>query len=32
MDKVVLQAADLDGYLTRSDQEAIAQAPATLSN
>ena len=26
MDKVVLQAADLDGYLTGSDQEAIAQA------
>jgi len=24
MDKVVLQAADLDGYLTRADQEAIS--------
>ncbi len=24
MDKVVLQAADLDGYLTRADQDAIA--------
>jgi len=26
MDKVVLQAADLDGYLTSADQKAIAQA------
>ena len=25
MDKIVLQAADLDGYLTRADQEAIAR-------
>ena len=25
MDKIVLQAADLDGYLTRADQEAIVQ-------